>query len=99
MRLNIGADKSAAMIINDTGLKEEEQQWSIGSTALPIVQKYKHLGLELQSSGCWHEWLKSVVSKTKQRTLELARWGRSNHITLDILSRLMLKQAQGGAWQ
>ena len=40
MRLNIGEDKSAAMIINATGLNVANNKWKIGSTLLPIVQKY-----------------------------------------------------------
>ena len=90
MRLNIGPDKSAAMIINDYGLNIAINQWHIGGTPLPIVHKYKYLGQALQDTGRWDEWLKTVVHRTKHRTSELVRWARSNHITIDILARLWI---------
>ena len=90
MRINVGPDKSAAMIINDYGLNEASKQWHIGSTLLPIVHSYKYLGQPLQDTGRWDEWLKAVVHKTEQRTTELVRWARSNHITIDILARLWI---------
>ncbi len=88
MRLNIGPDKTAAMIINDQGLDIANQQWHIGGTPLPIVHKYKYLGQALQDTGRWDEWLKILIHRTKLRTAELVRWARSNHITIDILARL-----------
>ncbi len=102
MRLNIGADKSAAMIINDAGLTAASSQWQIGLTTLPIVSSYKYLGQALQNTGRWDEWLKTVIHKTRQRTTELVRWARSNHITIDILARLWVlyvEKAAGWEWQ
>ena len=102
MRLNIGPDKSAAMIINDCGLNEASNQWHIGCIPLPIVHNYKYLGQALQDTGRWDEWLKIVVHKTKQRTTELVRWARSNHITIDILARLWIiyvEKTAGWVWQ
>ena len=55
MRINIGPDKSAAMIINDYGLSEANNQWLIGSIPLPIVHNYKYLGQALQDTGRWDE--------------------------------------------
>ena len=97
MRLNIGADKSAAMIINDAGLTAASSQWQIGRTTLPIVRSYRYLGQALQDTGRWDEWLKTVIHKTRQRTTELVRWARSNHITIDILARLWVLYVEKAA--
>ena len=77
--------------------KMTSHHWKIGSTLLPIVQKYRYLDQDLQNNGRWDAWLKKVLIKTKQRTTELVRWGRSNHITIDILSRLWVIYVEIGA--
>ena len=88
MRINIGPEKSAVMIINDQGLDTDMRDWRIGARLLPIVHTYKYMGQALQVTGRWDEWLKTLVRRTKLKTAELVRWARANHITIDILAPL-----------
>ena len=88
MRINIGPEKSAVMIINDQGLDTDMREWRIGARLLPIVHTYKYMGQALQVTGRWDEWLKTLVRRTKLKTAELVRWARANHITIDILAPL-----------
>ena len=88
MRINIGPEKTAVMIINDQGLDTDKCKWHIGGSQVPIVHSYKYMGQPLQDTGRWDEWLQTLVRRTKHRTAELVRWARANHITVDILAPL-----------
>ena len=99
MKLNVGPDKTAAMIINKTGLEPASTKWRLGDVELPVVSTYRYLGLLIHNKGSWDPWLNQLKTKTDQRTMELVRWARANHITIDVLSRLWnIYVETGAAW-
>ena len=88
MRLNVGKDKSAAMIINSSGLTASCNHWLLGDDSIPVVDTYKYLGLQLHRKGSWQPWANELTTKSRRKTLELVRWVRANHVTIDLISRL-----------
>ena len=86
MRLNIGLDKSAVMVICRHAVATI--RWHLGKRRLPVVDQYKYMGIQL-ASNCSHQALVGQISgKFAARTCELVRWAQVHHITLDLLARL-----------
>jgi hypothetical protein len=85
-RLNIGADKSAVMVISRQAAAI--MRWHLCKVRLPVVDVYKYMGAIIAASGSSGALVESICQKMISRTGELRRWARAILITLDLLARL-----------
>ena len=86
MRLNVAADKTAIMVISSA--EAPVMRWHLGRGRVPVVAQYKYMGCLISANCCFGPLIGCVCKKIIDRTGELLRWARANHLTLDILNRM-----------
>ena len=90
MRINIGAEKSAIMIVSKGRIPDKlwDWGWAIAGNTLPVVTEYKYLGVLLSNRGSWDRQVRKLKSKVQKRTGEIIRCSRDRAVTTDISARL-----------
>lgn len=61
-KFNCGKDKSAVIVF---GRKKKGLKWSLGDSALDIVDNYKYLGVRLRGMGGWKLWREEMIRKAR----------------------------------
>ncbi len=66
-RLKINENKTKTVIFRKGGIPKKHDVYYLNNQKLEIVQAYKYLGVNFQSTGKFHVTAKEVVNKSKQK--------------------------------
>ena len=70
--------------------------WLLDGHYLYPIDSYKYLGVTITPLLSWSAWAELMASKCKQRTAELVRWARANHVSADIVASVWEIHVESG---
>ena len=81
-----GEDKSAVMVVNPG--RSLPTPFHLGELHLPFVERYKHLGIVIDSHGRWHPHIDHLAQRGERRFAQCVAWALREGLDLVWASHL-----------